>query len=70
MKTEHSLSKSARSRLKQAINELEIMSSDLQSISLGFLDPQQGMPGIRARLALITQCVHEFNAYNNALTTA
>lgn len=68
MKTKQSLSKSARHRLLDAISHAAQIDLLLTEIKEG-ADVAEQMPKIRAKLPLLNQAVHEFNAYHNALTT-
>lgn len=70
MKSESSLSKSADAAISRAIEEVECLADDLNTIYLADAKVFKAvMPRIRARLALATQRIHEYNAYQNALET-
>lgn len=71
MKTEESLSKSADAALKEAVKEAENFLDDLYALGECEGQEQLGkvMPRVRSRLAVITQRLHEFNAYTVARDT-
>jgi len=71
MKTEKSLSKSADAAIKQTIKEAELFLDDLYDCQFANNQKELGesMPRARDRLSIITQRLHEFNAYKNALET-
>lgn len=72
MKSAKSLARSARSAINQAVDEaheLWVIASELESV----ITPKEIadlMPKARERLALLTQRLHEFSAYHNALHTS
>lgn len=67
MKEEIELFRSANARLNQVIRESERLHAIAKQQKEGF--KPENMPEMRRLASSITQCVHEFNAYHNALTT-
>jgi len=68
MKTEKQLRTSAASACKKSISLAIGLAKDMNEIGTGG-DPKKIMPSVRAQLAELNQRVHEFNAYDNSLTT-
>jgi len=68
MKNKKSLERSANARLNQAIRTVDQLKGKLVTLKEKG-GPQSLMPEIRHDLSIITQCAHEFNAYDNALKT-
>jgi hypothetical protein len=69
MKTPQNLTKSADARLKKAIRSSGDLHRLLFQIQQGAVELRTGMPVVREMTASITQCVHEYSAYRNALET-
>lgn len=67
MKTEHSLKKSAASRLNAVIRESERVNQIAKDLKKEF--SPEVMQELRDWTESLVQCVHEYNAYHNALAT-
>lgn len=68
MKTETSTKRAANSALKKAIKSTASLHALLSNMGRSDF-PEEGMPKARALVSEISQRVHEFNAYNNVITT-
>jgi hypothetical protein len=68
MKTQQSLERSIRSSIKKAILLCGEIQAELLRMEVSH-DTALHMPVVRKELAELNQRIHEYNAYQNTLTT-
>lgn len=67
MKSHHSLKRATNSRLNSVIRESERVNQIAKDLKKDF--SPEVMQELRNWTESLTQCVHEYSAYHNALTT-